>query len=201
MINSGIIGPTCIIVAHPDDESLFFTPIINFLNKENNLYLLCLTNGMFSKHFFSYNSLLMQLKCFYTPLIIKGNFYGLGKEREKELINSCKLLGIKEDNVKIVNNELIQDQPHDKWELSVVISEIESFIDSNKIETVFTFDEFGVSKHINHISVNESILKWLNDSKRSCYPSIYVLLSCNLLIKYSGMLSWIYCFFSNNNEL
>ncbi|KAK6588613.1 hypothetical protein RS030_3454 [Cryptosporidium xiaoi] len=167
-------GSTCIVIAHPDDESLFFTPIIQSLNKKNNLYLLCLTNG---------------------------NYYGFGKEREKELVNACKSLGIKEKNIKIVNNELIQDQPHYKWKCNIVIREIESFVDSNRIETIFTFDEFGISKHVNHISVNEAITEWLKESKRDYYPNIYVLLSSNLLVKYSGVLSWIYCLFSNSDNL
>ena len=46
------------VIAHPDDEAMFFVPSITQLRTTNDLYLLCLSNG---------------------------NFDGLGKIREKEL--------------------------------------------------------------------------------------------------------------------
>jgi N-acetylglucosaminylphosphatidylinositol deacetylase len=54
------------VIAHPDDEAMFFVPSILELRRTNNLHLLCLSNG---------------------------NADGLGKIREKELHASCKYLG------------------------------------------------------------------------------------------------------------
>jgi N-acetylglucosaminylphosphatidylinositol deacetylase len=47
-----------IVIAHPDDEAMFFVPTIKYLRKYNNISLLCLSNG---------------------------NATGLGRIREKEL--------------------------------------------------------------------------------------------------------------------
>jgi len=57
------------VIAHPDDEAMFFVPSIVQLRQphlHNKLYLLCLSNG---------------------------NFDGLGKIREKELHASARYLG------------------------------------------------------------------------------------------------------------
>lgn len=63
------------MIAHPDDEAMFFVPSIMHLKKTNELYILCLSNG---------------------------NFDGLGKIREKELHASAKYLGFKDS--KVVDN-------------------------------------------------------------------------------------------------
>lgn len=55
------------VIAHPDDEAMFFVPSILHLGKTNNLHLLCMSTG---------------------------NADGLGRTREKELQASAKLLGI-----------------------------------------------------------------------------------------------------------
>ena len=54
------------VIAHPDDEAMFFVPSIRRLREHNKLYLLCLGNG---------------------------DGAGLGRIREKELIQSAKYLG------------------------------------------------------------------------------------------------------------
>ena len=56
-----------LVIAHPDDEAMFFTPAILELSKHNIIHLLCLSNGS------------------------KG---GAGLVREKELKSSCKKFGI-----------------------------------------------------------------------------------------------------------
>jgi N-acetylglucosaminylphosphatidylinositol deacetylase len=50
------------VIAHPDDEAMFFVPSIIQLREKNDLYILCLSNG---------------------------NFDGLGKTREKEMHSSA----------------------------------------------------------------------------------------------------------------
>lgn len=54
------------VIAHPDDEAMFFVPSIRKLREHNKLWLMCLSNG---------------------------NAAGLGKIREKELEKSCEYLG------------------------------------------------------------------------------------------------------------
>lgn len=42
-----IQGKVCVLVAHPDDEAMFFTPVIKYMCGESGsqVYVLCLTNG------------------------------------------------------------------------------------------------------------------------------------------------------------
>jgi N-acetylglucosaminylphosphatidylinositol deacetylase len=56
------------VIAHPDDEAMFFTPAIVNLRESNNLHLLCLSSG---------------------------DYAGLGRTREKELDKAANMLGFK----------------------------------------------------------------------------------------------------------
>ena len=67
------------ITAHPDDETMFFTPFLNYF-QESNITLLCLSNG---------------------------NADGLGRIRENELEQACKLLKISQ--LEIINQESLLD--------------------------------------------------------------------------------------------
>lgn len=42
-------GRVCVLVAHPDDEAMFFTPVIRRMCGEegSQVYVLCLTNGKY----------------------------------------------------------------------------------------------------------------------------------------------------------
>jgi N-acetylglucosaminylphosphatidylinositol deacetylase len=53
------------VIAHPDDEAMFFVPSILQLGAYNSIHVLCLSNG---------------------------NYAGLGAIREKELVKSCEVL-------------------------------------------------------------------------------------------------------------
>lgn len=76
-----------LVIAHPDDEAMFFAPTITNLRNKNQLYLLCLSNG---------------------------NFMGLGKQREKELERSRKYLGFKESTC--IDDPKLQDGMKTDWD-------------------------------------------------------------------------------------
>lgn len=68
------------VIAHPDDEAMFFTPTINELVRYNILHLLCLSNG---------------------------GYYGLGKVRERELKLSMKRYGF--NDYELINSKKLKD--------------------------------------------------------------------------------------------
>lgn len=82
-----------IIVAHPDDESMFFTPIILSLIQTCHLSLICLSNG---------------------------NAEGLGKIREQELYHACSILGIQSNDIYLVNNMKLLDGMTTHWPIDIV---------------------------------------------------------------------------------
>lgn len=114
----------CFIISHPDDEAMFFVPTIRQLvSAGKEVSLICLSNG---------------------------NFDGLGKTREKELENSCKLLGI--SHLYQINNENLQDGPNNTWEVGLIAEIIANYLKKHNYGTLITFDEGGISSHPNHIA-------------------------------------------------
>ena len=115
------------VIAHPDDEAMFFVPSIKELRKENKLYMLCLSNG---------------------------GYDGLGKIREKELVKSCKYLDFAEEPTQI-DDPGLADGPKSDWPAALIADKIERFFASHpdqEFKRIVTFDNRGVSSHPNHIS-------------------------------------------------
>eukprot|EP00501_MAST-03F_sp_TOSAG23-6_P000016 GSMAST32.ASY1.ANO1.16.1 assembled CDS len=119
-----------LLIAHPDDESMFFSPTLLNLSYQNvNVHVLCLS---------------------------RGNYDGLGSIRERELVQACALFNIPKSRVSILEHPQLQDGPHSIWPPEVVSKQIENFFFSNIFpKYIITFDNFGVSGHSNHISCSK----------------------------------------------
>ncbi|CAG8542680.1 6369_t:CDS:2 [Paraglomus occultum] len=113
------------LFAHPDDECMFFGPSILNLSQNNDVMVLCLSNG---------------------------NESGLGRIRTKELEASCNTLGIKETYVNIENHAALQDDPRIHWDPAIISDILKDYVTKNGIDTIITFDDKGISGHPNHIS-------------------------------------------------
>lgn len=118
-----------IVIAHPDDEAMFFTPTINSLTSEPDVqvHLLCLSTG---------------------------NFDGIGKQRTKELAKSCHILGITQNekeideisnhnDIKKSNNKVVivdhpdlQDGMKNTWKLETISDFVSEFVARYEIEAV-----------------------------------------------------------------
>jgi hypothetical protein len=117
-----------LVIAHPDDEAMFFTPTILALLKQKDviIHVLCLSTG---------------------------NADGIGKQRTKELGKSCKVLGISTDDqldeiatpkelestektVVIVNSESLRDGMKEKWETTLVSEFVQTFVKRYSIDSV-----------------------------------------------------------------
>jgi N-acetylglucosaminylphosphatidylinositol deacetylase len=122
----------CLLIAHPDDECMFFGPILRRLRGlNNNMFVLCMTNG---------------------------NFYGKGVERESELKASCfNLLG--EHSLKLINEPSLPDDPKIEWNSQICLRLIDDYLSENKIDLLVTFDQMGVSSHSNHCFLNKIVRK------------------------------------------
>ncbi|KAK7925694.1 hypothetical protein WMY93_008004 [Mugilogobius chulae] len=119
------------IIAHPDDECMFFAPaIIQLVHLNARVYLLCLS---------------------------EGNYYSQGSLRKEELLKSCAVLGIPESKVSIIDHKSLPDDPNAQWSISLVSSVISRHIKMNSINLVLTFDEGGVSGHANHTALYKAI--------------------------------------------
>ena len=118
-----------IVIAHPDDEAMFFGPTLNNLLAEK-LFVLCLSNGNYDK---------------------------LGDIRSKELHDSCFIFGIPQSNIILKDDKLLQDGPDEHWSEEHIASIIIPIIKQYQIEICITFDEYGISYHPNHIATYHGV--------------------------------------------
>lgn len=88
----------CLLIAHPDDEAMFFAPSVLALTRPglgNHLKILCLSTG---KEMDATSEMVLWLKGFLRT----GNADGLGETRKKELTKSAKILGLRSDDDVLV---------------------------------------------------------------------------------------------------
>ncbi|XP_070205528.1 N-acetylglucosaminyl-phosphatidylinositol de-N-acetylase-like [Littorina saxatilis] len=176
-----------LITAHPDDECMFFSPLLLHLTAERqvHVHVLCLTNG---------------------------NYYGQGKRREKEILKSCQILGIPESNIAVINKRYgnkqksvlfqvkrpdksvkvdldLPDDPHQAWSSVSLDAEVRAAVDRVQPHQIFTFDDYGVSGHGNHIAVAQAVRKMYKEENRfKGVEAVYHLETVGVWRKYLGVL-------------
>jgi len=83
-----------LITAHPDDEVVFFSPLLVSCQKRGASFdILCLSNG---------------------------NVEGLGKVRSEELAKAGSLYGIPSQNITVIDHAELQDGMKAVWPITVV---------------------------------------------------------------------------------
>ncbi|KAK7197013.1 N-acetyl-D-acetylglucosaminylphosphatidylinositol deacetylase [Novymonas esmeraldas] len=161
------------VFAHPDDEAMFFTPLLHALRAQRvTVHLLCLSNG---------------------------NYGGIGREREKELYASGAFFGVQRRNIRVVDHAELQDGMERVWSPSLIRREIEAYLQrAGNISTIVTFDKYGVSGHPNHVSVHNGV----RELKEHMPPGLLhlQLRTRGLLLKYVGPLAILpYALWSSTN--
>ncbi|KAI0156676.1 LmbE-like protein [Hypoxylon sp. FL1284] len=175
----------CLLIAHPDDEAMFFAPTVLALTRPdcgNSVKILCLSSG---------------------------NADGLGDTRKKELAKSAVLLGLaREDDVYIHDSPDFPDSMTTTWDASKISSLLSSafapHLASQKtstnasaptatIDVLVTFDGSGVSSHPNHISLYHGARAFISSLTRgrpgwASPVDLYTLTSVGFLRKYAGFL-------------
>ncbi|KAJ8668603.1 hypothetical protein QAD02_010266 [Eretmocerus hayati] len=148
-----------LVTAHPDDEVMFFGPMICSLihGGVTQIYLLCLSMG--------------------------GD-----KQRKNELWACANQLGIPDAHVTIVMCTEMPDDPAVQWPDDVVAKSILQHVESYKIDTVVTFDKHGVSSHKNHISIYYAIAMLCIEKRVPLYCKLYTLETVNIFRKYIQLL-------------
>lgn len=152
------------VIGHPDDEVMFFLPSLIEISKpkhHNHVKIICFSRGD----------------------AVDESF---GTIRSEELILSARIMGVKQEDVTILNK--YKDGMDEHWNEDDILSSLSSIIGKNtgKPVVLITFDEEGVSNHPNHISLYHGTKKYYKTylSKRD-NAKLYVLKSLNFLEKYS----------------
>ncbi|KAL5274810.1 PIGL family protein [Megaselia abdita] len=151
------------ITSHPDDECMFFGPVIHSIaqNLGSQIYLLCLSHGNYEKH---------------------------GCKRRSELWEACKVLGIPEENITLFNCSQLPDDPNIEWKVQTIANIISNTVDSLDIQAVITFDREGVSQHPNHTAVYYATASLCLNSLLPKDCKLFTLDSVNTFRKYISLL-------------
>ncbi|CAK7272410.1 hypothetical protein SEPCBS119000_005108 [Sporothrix epigloea] len=151
-----------VVTAHPDDECVFFAPsILGVLDQNRNVH----------------GSLIS---------LSTGNNYGLGDLRKKELKGSCAALHIDPTRCVALDHPALQDNPTVWWNTTLVQAIVHEYIAKWDIDAILTFDEGGVSGHINHRAVSAAIRELISVSPASQRPLVaYVVVTTPLWRKYT----------------
>lgn len=148
-----------LLVAHPDDESMFFSPTILYLTSNGyNLHILCFCNG---------------------------NAEGKGNVRGEELYRACAILKVSLQQIKIVNHVDLQDGFDKPWNHQLLATLAEEEIRKHCIDVLITFDNYGVSGHPNHCDVNNAIRILLRENVLKIVEA-WELISTGIIRKYVG---------------
>jgi len=154
-----------LVVAHPDDEAMFFWPTLLELRRRGvDLSVLCLSTG---------------------------NADGLGEVRRAEMQRSCASVGVTGKDLVILDVQELQDGFRE-WPLEVVARHVREFLEDSKSSLVLTFDDVGVSGHPNHISTSLGVRRAheeLRAGGRISSCEVLMLESVSLARKYVGPLS------------
>jgi N-acetylglucosaminylphosphatidylinositol deacetylase len=151
-----------IVIAHPDDESMFFIPTIRSILRDGSnknggcgmVWLLCLTTG---------------------------NYDGLGEARKQEVIQAAKLLGICNVIVRDDDETGLKDHPRERWDkvkvagvvrltlleehrilMTTMTKQGNDDLNDNNVDchyqyVLVTFDSHGISGHVNHIDTYHGV--------------------------------------------
>lgn len=154
-----------VVVAHPDDESLFFGPTVRLLLRERG------QQGVF------------------VLSLSSGNFDGLGPQRIREIVAACGVLGVPARNVTVIEHPQLQDGPQQHWPPEAVAWVVEDYCRRYGVTVVVTFDAWGVSGHPNHRAVHQgcAALRSLPAA-----PLVWALETVTLWRKYGGAAAWLW---------
>ncbi|ODV64208.1 N-acetylglucosaminylphosphatidylinositol deacetylase [Ascoidea rubescens DSM 1968] len=157
-----------LVIAHPDDEVMFFSPSIIELNKKiynNTLNIICFSNG---------------------------NNDGLGHIRSSEIVHSGVILGLDAVSIHVIQNEIdFKDSMSIIWDSQKISNQLNHLISNNKLHNkivLLSFDQLGISNHPNHKSLYYGCLDFIKSFSKSYNHHqlvFYKLNSLNFFQKYS----------------
>ncbi|GBE58865.1 N-acetylglucosaminyl-phosphatidylinositol de-n-acetylase [Babesia ovata] len=121
------------VLAHPSDETYFFTPTLEVL--ANSPYV--------AQHELKIRLLLLS----------KGKYVGKGDERTFEIESLCNKYNVL---CTILDEPYTQEGPQ-FWETSQIVTHVHDFLKQHKSQVVITFDQYGADSDPNHISTYHAV--------------------------------------------
>ncbi|RKO83766.1 putative deacetylase LmbE-like domain-containing protein [Blyttiomyces helicus] len=160
-----------LLTAHPDDECMFFAPtIIRLVEAGVSVHVLCAS---------------------------VGNAAGLGNVRARELVQSCKVLGIKPAHrdkadftvfITPSRSSTLQDSMTVWWDEAAVADVVSKHLRSAEFDSIITFDSQGISNHPNHRALYSGIRRLKSTNPTPAYS----LRTVSLPRKYISILDLVF---------
>lgn len=148
-----------LVFAHPDDETMFFSPVLNGLRLAGTtVYFLCVSTG-------------------------DQDGTELGIRRKHELGKAVQLHGHSVDNLTILDYDYLRDGLFG-WCRERLAKTVLRHMQVLGVDTVITFDEYGVSGHPNHISCFRALQLLYSKSLIPAGVQVFVLESVPIWRKY-----------------
>ncbi|KAF2218662.1 putative deacetylase LmbE-like domain-containing protein [Elsinoe ampelina] len=157
----------CLLIAHCDDEAMFFSPTVIRLAApalQNHVEILCLSNGE-------------------DP--------ALRSTRSDELLRSAANLGLKspQDVTCLDDEDSYPDSMTTYWSSDKVTEALSVKYASGtspSLDIIITFDHKGISSHANHISLLAGARHYIQSSSTSNQANValYSLITTNIVRKY-----------------
>ncbi|KAJ6613854.1 putative deacetylase LmbE-like domain-containing protein [Mycena sp. CBHHK59/15] len=163
-----------LLIAHPDDETFFFSPTLTALSRTpmqqvgglGEIFVVCLSTG---------------------------NAKGVGDVRKEEFGRSLDIFGIPGERRFILDHPYLQDNKTAAWDPAVIANEIHPFVVEYGITTILTFDSHGITGHPNHQSTLAGaaylVFNILPLSSPSTHPRLFTLRSQPASTKHLGPLA------------
>jgi N-acetylglucosaminylphosphatidylinositol deacetylase len=152
-----------LVIAHPDDEAMFFGPSLLVLARDYRLHVLCLS---------------------------PGGVGAVATARTRELRASCAVLGVAADCVRVVDLPSLRDGLDTDWPADVIAAQVLDQATACRADRLLTFDAHGVSGHRNHRAAHAGVLAALRSSRAPRQMQAFELESVPLARKYAGPLDW-----------
>ncbi|KAL5114166.1 N-acetylglucosaminyl-phosphatidylinositol de-N-acetylase [Pleosporales sp. CAS-2024a] len=171
-----------LLIAHPDDEAMFFAPTLLGLTRPaagNHVKLLCLSSG---------------------------DADGLGETRKLELVASGLQLGIRnKDDILVIEDSRFPDSMSATWHprliarlLTATFAPNMAAVSSDEppqatLDAIVTFDAHGISAHPNHVALHHGAHAFVRALMHrhagwACPVALYTLTTTSRLRKYMGVL-------------
>ncbi|KAJ7100623.1 N-acetylglucosaminylphosphatidylinositoldeacety la se [Mycena belliarum] len=164
-------GNILLLTAHPDDECMFFAPTV--------LALAVLQSPTVSGARDPRSAL-------YSLCLSVGNADGLGPIRKYELESSLDILGVASDKRMVLDHPDLQDNSTAYWDSDIIANVLKPYILENRITTILTFDEDGISGHPNHRSLPAGVKQLMSTLKE---VQLFTLITTPLPTKYGGIIA------------
>lgn len=122
--------PLLAVFAHPDDEAFGPSGSLALWAKERDVYLICVTKGDAGQ-----NS--------------SAQKKDLGEIRRRELENSAQIIGVKKVYFLGYKDGFLSNSLYHE-----IAKKIEQIMEKVQADTLLTFDQLGISGHLDHIAVS-----------------------------------------------